>query len=144
MGARGHPEERVKIEKGTTVRGSFQVEGDLLVEGGLEGKVFVSGRLEIAASGALTGEATCAGGAIHGRVSGIVHSAEPVSVAEQAVVSGRIMAPALDFAGRSDRIAPPASEDAGPGRPATRRPPTVTGDRSQVVVRPESVLRERS
>lgn len=141
----------MRIEKDTTVRGSFQVEGDLLLEGTLEGKVFVTGRLEVARTGVLTGEATCAGGAIRGRLSGIVHSGEPVSVAPGSVVSGRVMAPALDFGEpEEERVAPgPLPErprDAGnDARERSReRPPTVTGDRSQVVVTPEAVLRERS
>lgn len=146
----------MKIDRGTTVRGSFQVEGDLVVEGTLEGKVFVSGRLEIAASGVLTGEATCSGGAIQGRISGIVHSGEPVSVASEAVVSGRIMAPALDFGGQAREFVSgrPANEAPSPrsavvDRDESRarvkpRPPTVTGDRSQVMVEPAAVLRERS
>jgi len=130
----------MRIEKDTTVRGSFQVEGELVLEGTLEGKVFVTGRLEIARTGVLTGEATCTGGTIEGRLSGIVHSGEPVSVSSDAVISGRVVAPALDFGG--------SVQDA-PARPARRaqraaRPPTVTGDESQVLVRPASVLRDGS
>lgn len=142
----------MRIEKDTTVRGSFQVEGDLLVEGSLEGKVFVTGRLEIARTGVLMGEATCTGGAILGRLSGIVHSGEPVSVSSDARVSGRVVAPALDFGGAEQepvpRPAAGAPEPDGPrrtrrpGRPL--RPPTVTGDESQVLVRPAAVLRDGS
>ena len=142
----------MRIEKDTTVRGSFQVEGELVVEGTLEGKVFVTGRLEIARSGVLTGEATCTGGAIHGRVSGIVHSGEPVSVSSDAVVSGRVVAPALDFGGKEPELAPrPATRGTLPGgsrRPPRSdrplKPPTVTGDESQMLVRPAAVLRNGS
>jgi len=136
----------VKIEKGTTVRGSFQVEGDLVLEGGLEGKVFVTGRLEILATGVLTGEATCSGGSILGRVSGIVHASEPVAVATEAVIAGRIMAPALDFGGGSAPAADSRPRTEPPPRHPSRtaRPPTVTGDMGQVVVTPGAVLRERS
>jgi hypothetical protein len=159
----------VRIEKGTTVRGSFQVEGDLLVEGNLEGKVFVTGRLAIGPTGVLTGEATCAGGVVRGRLSGVVHSSEPVAVDDRAAVSGRVMAPALDFGGgerpASTALDPgggerPASTALDPGggeRPASTalgpgggkragtgsRPPTVTGDRPQVVVTPDAVLGRR-
>jgi hypothetical protein len=136
----------MRIEKDTTVRGSFQVEGELVVEGTLEGKVFVTGRLEIASTGVLTGEATCTGGAILGRLSGIVHSGEPVSVSSDAVVSGRVVAPALDFGGAGQE---PAARPAAEPRSARRaqrsaRPPTVTGDESQVLVRPGAVLRDGS
>jgi len=142
----------MKIEKDTTVRGSFQVEGELVVEGTLEGKVFVTGRLEIARSGVLTGEATCTGGTIHGRLSGIVHSSEPVSVSSDAVVSGRVVAPALDFGGGEQELAPrPPAGGTEPGDPRRPRrtdrplkPPTVTGDESQVLVRPAAVLRDGS
>jgi len=142
----------MRIEKDTTVRGSFQVEGELVVEGTLEGKVFVTGRLEIARTGVLMGEATCTGGAILGRLSGIVHSGEPVSVSSDAQVSGRVVAPALDFGGGQQETAsrPPAGGpvQAGPRRPRRSgrplRPPTVTGDESQVLVRPAAVLRDGS
>jgi hypothetical protein len=136
----------MRIEKDTTVRGSFQVEGELVVEGTLEGKVFVTGRLEIARTGVLTGEATCTGGAIEGRLSGIVHSGEPVSVSSDAVVSGRVVAPALDFGGGERDGAVRRAAGPPPGRRARRdaRPPTVTGDESQVLVRPGAVLRDGS
>ena len=133
----------MRIDKDTTVRGSFQVEGELVIEGTLEGKVFVAGRLEIARTGVLTGEATCSGGAIHGRLSGIVHSGEPVSVSSEASVSGRVVAPALDFGGGIEEPPPAAPRrERRPGGPP--RPPTVTGDESQVLVRPGAVLRDGS
>jgi cytoskeletal protein CcmA (bactofilin family) len=147
MASIGRAGAGMRIEKDTTVRGSFQVEGELVVEGTLEGKVFVTGRLEIAPTGVLTGEATCTGGAILGRLSGIVHSGEPVSVSSDAVVSGRVVAPALDFGGAEQTLAARSvPEEPRQPRPAGRpaRPPTVTGDESQVIVRPGAVLRNGS
>ena len=151
------------IDKGVTVRGSFQVGEDLEIRGILEGKVLVSGRLVIADGGSLTGEATCRGGSVAGRLAGVLQSDEVVTVEQGSDVSGRIVAPALDFGGSG--AAPAAGvargaldarlaggEDAarpapgGETRPArdgiqrSRRPPTVTGDRSQVVVSPASIL----
>ena len=146
MDSIGRASAGMRIEKDTTVRGSFQVEGELVVEGTLEGKVFVTGRLEIARTGVLTGEATCAGGAIHGRLSGIVHSGEPVSVSSDAVVSGRVVAPALDFGGGEQVLdaRPPSGSPRPPRASRSLRPPTVTGDESQVLVRPAAVLRDGS
>lgn len=148
------------IDKSVTVRGSFQVEGDLVLEGTLEGRVFVTGRLEVGRTGVLIGEANCSGGRLLGKLSGILSSDEPVDVDAAAVVSGRVAAPALDFVRRTEaaprEAAPPRgatarpfagrSDDEAGGRPAARGaappPPTVTGDRSKVVVDPSAVLEE--
>ncbi len=155
------------IDKGVTVRGSFQVEGDLEIMGILEGKVLVSGRLVIGEGGSLTGEATCSGGSVAGRLTGVLTSDEVVTVGQGATVSGRIIAPALDFgtaSGADQSMRAAADEPSRPAREPARaparepepghatqsrdraarsqRPPTVTGDRSQVLVSPGAILRD--
>ncbi len=151
----------MNIEQSVTVRGSFHVDGDLVIEGTLEGKVFVTGRLVVSPSGAISGEATCSGGHLSGRLSGVLHSDRPVQVDPGAVVAGRIMAPALDFSGEGpgfeamlpDATAPrtiAAQREALPRDPVTvqrsrsaaPRPPAVTGDRSQIIVKPTAALGE--
>lgn len=159
----------MNIDKSVTVRGSFQVDGDLVIEGRLEGSVFVTGRLDIGPDGVLVGEATCCGGALRGKLSGILRSDEPVEIDPRAVVAGRVMAPALDFGGSVQSYERPAPERIEPAprprqsaarpaeepRPAPTKPasavarstasriPTVTGDRSQVLVNPDAVLAGR-
>lgn len=163
----------MNIDRDTTVRGSFQVEGDLRVEGTLEGKVFVTGRIILVETGVITGEVKCSGGTVSGRFSGVLHSDEPVDVDPKARVAGRIVAPALDFSGAeafemhppgpgvtfaeavsTPPVQPsrhPIPQEAEPApapsahedRPRTRRAPRVTGDRSQVLVEPSAIVEQR-
>ena len=98
--ARGHTAERShKVEtseatstlgRGARVRGRVHGDGDLLIEGQVEGDVSISGDLSIEDGAAVTGDVEAGAVAIAGRLKGDVAARGAVTIHATASVEGNM------------------------------------------------------
>jgi cytoskeletal protein CcmA (bactofilin family) len=132
-GTRGGGQE-ARIGSGARVRGRIHGEGDLLVEGQVDGDLAIRGDLTIAEGGSITSKAVEAQSVtIAGTLEGDVAASGPVRLVAGARVRGNLRgsAVAIDegarFSGRLDcefELPPElggTSRNEGRGRPAARR-----------------------
>jgi cytoskeletal protein CcmA (bactofilin family) len=80
------------LGRGARVRGRVSGEGDLRIEGQIEGDVTVSGDLSIEDGGAVAGDVTAATVAIAGGLNGDVSARGPVTIHATATVEGDMVA----------------------------------------------------
>lgn len=78
------------IGRGARIRGRIGGDGDLLVEGRVDGDVSVSGSLVIESDGAITGDVAASSVTIAGGLTGDVTSRGSVSIRAGAQVSGNM------------------------------------------------------
>ena len=131
---RGDGAREARIGSGARIRGKIHGEGDLLVEGQVEGDVAIRGELTIAEGASVVGEAVEAQAVtIAGALEGDVASTGQVRLAAGARVRGNLRGSAVSiedgarFSGRLDCEfdLPPelggSSRGESRGRPAARR-----------------------
>jgi cytoskeletal protein CcmA (bactofilin family) len=78
------------LGRGARVRGRVSGDGDLRVEGQIEGDVAVSGELSIEEGGTLTGDVDAGAVTIGGTLTGDVASRGPVAIRASARVEGNM------------------------------------------------------
>ena len=67
------------IALGTMVKGTITVEGDLRLDGIIEGNVSCRGKVVIGPQGRIKGNVTCTGAVLHGMLQGDIQVAEDVT-----------------------------------------------------------------
>lgn len=137
------------IEKNNVLSGNFRVDGDLVVEGSLQGDVVVTGTFCIGPGGKVEGTVRCTGATIRGGFDGTLWSAAAVRVHPAALLRGSVLAREVVF-DEGDRAVTAAEVTPGePDRPreekeAVRPPskiPLVTGTIGKLIVKPTSILK---
>ncbi|TYB74221.1 polymer-forming cytoskeletal protein [Bizionia gelidisalsuginis] len=79
------------IAKGTTVVGDFTSEGDLRVDGVIEGNVKTPGKVVVGKSGVVTGTLECSNAYFEGTFSGQLKLSETLSLKATAVIQGEVI-----------------------------------------------------
>ena len=54
------------IANGTTFKGTMNIEGNLRIDGTLEGDIYCKGKVVLGANGKITGDMTCASASLYG------------------------------------------------------------------------------
>jgi cytoskeletal protein CcmA (bactofilin family) len=78
------------ISSGTTIKGDISSEGDIRVEGVVEGTVSTKSKVAVGKSGKIEGDIVCRDADIEGRVSGKMLVHELLFIRDHAVVDGDI------------------------------------------------------
>lgn len=80
-----------RILAGTSIEGEIQSNGDFRVDGNINGKIEISGKLVIGEKGYVEGEIICAHATISGSFKGRLEVSELLSLKEQAKVHGDVI-----------------------------------------------------
>jgi cytoskeletal protein CcmA (bactofilin family) len=78
------------IQSGTFITGDIQSNGNIRIDGTLNGTVNAGGKVILGPTGEIDGEIKCINADIEGRVTGIIQVKELLSFKATAVVSGEI------------------------------------------------------
>jgi cytoskeletal protein CcmA (bactofilin family) len=103
------------LQEGMTINGEIQAEGELRVDGRVEGRIQISERLTVGSTGEITAEIVANEVVIEGSVTGKIRASRRLELRKGAKMIGDIVAPVLvieegaQFQGHS-------SMDAGTGR----------------------------
>jgi cytoskeletal protein CcmA (bactofilin family) len=81
------------IGRGTVVKGNLSGEGDVVVEGRVEGRVALKDQLTIETEGKVFADVAIRNLAVHGEMSGDIQADDRVVIASTAKVVGDIKAP---------------------------------------------------
>ena len=81
-GSRNH------IAQGTKIKGDVETEGDLRIDGTLEGSIISKGKLVVGSTGEVKGEIKCVNANISGKVQGQMVVAEMLAVTASGHFSG--------------------------------------------------------
>ena len=84
VGTRNH------IAPGTTIKGDVLTEGDIRIDGSVEGTLVSKGKLVLGETGEISGEIKCKNANISGKLDGIVLVSEMLTVQHTGKVSGEI------------------------------------------------------
>ncbi len=79
------------ISAGTRVKGDVESNSGIRIDGQLQGKMDVKGKVVIGASGQITGDVICQTLEISGQITGNIHAADLVSLKSTARVNGEII-----------------------------------------------------
>jgi cytoskeletal protein CcmA (bactofilin family) len=116
------------IGEGITVVGSMDFgNGEVRLDGRLEGKILGPGTLIIGEKGSLQGEVDVGALVLHGRVDGIVVASDSIRITRTGQLCGRvhavrfIMEEGAIFEGESEPYSIPASSSDVRSRPADKR-----------------------
>ncbi len=80
------------ISAGTQVKGDIESNSGIRIDGQLQGKMDVKGKVVIGASGVIVGDIVCQMLEVSGQITGNVHSADLVSLKSTARMNGQIIA----------------------------------------------------
>ena len=139
------------VEKGNTLKGSFSIEGDLIVEGTLSGDVEIGGTLIVESGGEASGSLRCERAELRGVLNGTLTCRSEAALWPTARVAGRVVAPEVVFgetlapgpgSSRSPRRSEPPRPEPRPVHAGPARIPLVTGTGGKLLVRPTAVLKE--
>lgn len=78
------------IQSGTSITGDIQSNGNIRIDGTLNGTVNAGGKVILGSTGSVEGEIKCINADIEGRVNGIIKVKELLSFKATAVVTGEI------------------------------------------------------
>ena len=81
---------RNHIAQGTKIKGDIETDGDLRIDGTLEGSIIAKGKLVIGNSGRISGEIKCQNANISGKVEGTMTVAEMLSFTSTGNFSGEL------------------------------------------------------
>ena len=84
-----------RILQGTTIIGDISSEGDLRIDGIIEGNIDIKGKMVLGEKGVLRGTLTCSQAFISGKVIGNVQISEILNLAASAKIEGDIHTPKL-------------------------------------------------
>ena len=80
------------ISAGTQVKGDVESNSGIRIDGQLQGKMDIKGKVVIGASGQILGDIICQTLEISGQITGNVHAADLVSLKSTARMNGEIIA----------------------------------------------------
>ena len=78
------------IQSGTFITGDIQSNGNIRIDGTLNGTVYAGGKVILGSTGTVDGEIKCINADIEGKVTGTIQVKELLSFKATAVVSGEI------------------------------------------------------
>lgn len=78
------------IQSGTFITGDIQSNGNIRIDGTLNGTIDAGGKVILGSTGSVEGEIKCINADIEGRVNGIIQVKELLTFKATAVVSGEI------------------------------------------------------
>lgn len=78
------------ISNRTTIKGDVISDGDLKIDGNVEGSLNIKGKLIIGDSGKISGNITCQNADISGKVEGNIFVKELLSLQSNAIINGDI------------------------------------------------------
>lgn len=78
------------IALGTMVKGTITVEGDLRLDGIIEGNVSCRGKVVIGPQGRIKGNVTCTGAVLHGMLQGDIQVAEDLIMKSGCTMNGDV------------------------------------------------------
>lgn len=78
------------LGRGIAVKGELHGEGELVVEGRVEGKVTIGRKLVVASGGEVEGEISAGAVSVEGTLTGVVTAAEAIELKPSAVVRGEL------------------------------------------------------
>ena len=81
---------RNHLAAGTQVKGDIITQGDIRIDGKVEGSLVSKGKLVVGNTGVIEGEVTCVTGNISGNIRGVVHVSEMLKVQATGKLSGEI------------------------------------------------------
>ncbi|MDX1270948.1 polymer-forming cytoskeletal protein [Bizionia paragorgiae] len=79
------------IAKGTTIVGDFTSEGDLRIDGVIEGNVKTPGKVVVGKTGVITGTLHCANAYFEGAFSGKLQVTDTLNLKATAAIQGEVM-----------------------------------------------------
>ncbi len=77
--------------QGTKIVGNIVSDGDIRVDGEIEGEIKTSGRVVLGKNSLVTGTITCPNAEILGKFTGKIQISETLSIRETAIVEGEII-----------------------------------------------------
>lgn len=80
-----------RIVPGTKIKGDVITEGDIRIDGELEGTLVCKGKLVVGQSGKVKGEVTCQNANVSGNLEGTFKASEVLAVQSTGNVSGEIV-----------------------------------------------------
>jgi cytoskeletal protein CcmA (bactofilin family) len=80
-----------RILNGTNIKGDIESNGDFRIDGSVEGKISISGKLVVGEKGIVNGDIICEHASISGKVKGKIQAREQLSLLATANVEGEIM-----------------------------------------------------
>lgn len=110
------------IGSGTSIQGDIVCEGDIRIDGQVNGLVSTKAKIVVGPEGDITGDLICQSADILGKVTGIIKVEELLFLKANALVSGDVytahfeMEPTAKFNGRCYMDAQPAPENAKHGK----------------------------
>ena len=84
-----------QIVAGTTIKGNIESSNDIRFEGTLVGNLKTSGKLIIGTSGSVKGEIYCKNSDIEGKIEGLIHVQELLTLKSTSFIKGDIIAKKL-------------------------------------------------
>ncbi len=81
---------RNHLAAGTKVKGDITTQGDIRIDGTVEGSITSKGKLVVGNTGIIEGEVNCTTANISGNLSGIIHVSEMLKVQATGKISGEI------------------------------------------------------
>ena len=78
------------IQNGTVIVGQVQSEGNIRIDGKLDGSLKSKGKLVVGASGIITGDVSCSNANVEGKIDGKLEVADMLVLKQTAVIEGDI------------------------------------------------------
>lgn len=85
------------IQSGTTITGDIESNGNIRIDGTLNGTVTSGGKVILGSTGTVEGEISCINADIEGRVNGLITIKELLSLKATAIVTGEIITTKLSI-----------------------------------------------
>ena len=102
------PDSLNKIVSGTEITGEVKSNSNFRIDGKVNGKVHVEGKLVIGSTGLIEGEVYCENAEVEGKVEGVLKVKEFLSLKSTAVINGEMYStklaiePGANFSGKCD------------------------------------------
>jgi len=81
---------RNHLAAGTQVKGDIVTQGDIRIDGRIEGSITSKGKLVVGNTGVIEGEVNCVTGNVSGNLKGIINVSEMLKVQSTGKISGEI------------------------------------------------------
>ena len=78
------------INNKTRIKGDISSEGDLRIDGIIEGTLLIKGKLVLSATGKIIGNVTCNNGDISGKIEGNINTKELLALKSRSIINGDI------------------------------------------------------